>query len=354
MLESEINWDEYPPPEPPDPYTAVGMNDPVWGTQRPIDAAAWLFDEDDTGIALWGAGEQILWPEGEALMIAGGQGLGKTTLAGQLIRAQLGLEVSVLNLPVMPVEGRILYLAMDRPRQARRSMQRQFHPTERDFITGRLLIRSGPPLADIAQRPTLLSEMAQDAEASVIYLDSLKDAAIGLSSDEVGAAYNRARQYTLANGCELCELHHLVKRNPVGGAPSSVADIYGSTWLTSGAGSVILLTGEPGDPVVNFRHVKQAAEEVGPYRLLHDHVAGRLTVDYQVDLVKLVRSRGASGLTAKSAAQVITEKADPTRAEIQKARRRLDKLVDSGVLIRSEGSKGGADGGVPANYFLAL
>jgi hypothetical protein len=90
--------------------------------------------------------------------------------------------------------------------------------------------------------------------------------------DEVGAGYNRARQALVADGRQVCDLRHIVKRGPNGQAPSTVADIYGSTWLTSGAGSVVL-TGEPGDPIINFRHVEQPANEVGPWRLPHHHEA---------------------------------------------------------------------------------
>jgi hypothetical protein len=36
------------------------------------------------------------------------------------------------------------------------------------------------------------------------------------------------------------------------------------TWLTSGAGSVILLNGQPGDPIVSLHHLKQPAAAVGP------------------------------------------------------------------------------------------
>lgn len=329
---------------------------PVWGSHPPAQAAHYLFDHEDTQTALWGDNEHILWAEGEALMIAGGMGLGKTTLAGQLVRAQLGLDTTVLGLPVTPSDGPILYLAMDRPRQIRRSMLRQFDETEREHLTN-LLIRPGPPIADIAIRPTLLSEMAQEAGATTIYVDSLKDAAIGLSSDEVGAAYNRARQYALANGCQLCELHHLIKRNPMGGAPNTVADVYGSNWLTAGAGSVIMLTGDPGDPIINFRHVKQPFAEVGPWRLLHDQILGRFTIDHEIDLLELAAHAGPNGLTPQGAAAAIFEKDKPTRAQVEKARRRLDKLVTAGKLTRIEGMRGGAadgsKGSTSANYFTA-
>ena len=91
----------------------------------------------------------------------------------------------------------------------------------------------------------------------MVIVDSLKDAAVRLSEDAVGAQWNRARQHLLAQGCQVLELHHSTKRGPAGAPISGVADIYGSTWLTSGCGSIILLTGEPGDPIVSFRHVKQ-------------------------------------------------------------------------------------------------
>jgi hypothetical protein len=42
-------------------------------------------------------------------------------------------------------------------------------------------------------------------------------------------------------------------------------DVYGSTWLTAGTGSVILLHGEPGDPIVSMHHLKKPVAEGGPY-----------------------------------------------------------------------------------------
>lgn len=321
------------------PQDAESVHDAIWGERPPLNAATFLFDHDDTQAALWGDGENILWAEGEALMIAGGMGLGKTTLAGQLVRAQLGLDRDVLGLPVTPAGGPILYLAMDRPRQIRRSMLRQFDHTEAEHLAN-LLIRTGPPIADIAQRPTLLAEMAHAADAAIVYVDSLKDAAIGLSSDEVGAAYNRARQHLLATGAQLCELHHLIKRNPLGGQPSTVADVYGSNWLTAGAGSVVMLTGEPGDPIIEFRHAKQPHAEVGPWRLINDHDRGRFSIDHNTDLLALAAASGPHGLTPQVAATAIFEKEKPSRAQVEKARRRLDKLVTAGKLTRVEGFKG--------------
>ena len=67
--------------------------------------------------------------------------------------------------------------------------------------------------------------MAVDAGADTVSVDSLKDAAIGLSKDEVGAA-TTAPAEGLVNGIALVELHHQVKKGQgEGGKPTSLADV---------------------------------------------------------------------------------------------------------------------------------
>lgn len=316
-----------------------GSMDNPWGDRPPLDAADWMFSSDDTAVALWGSSDEMLWVDGEALMICGLPGLGKSTLAGQLIRAQLGLQPSVLDLPVAPVDKPILYLGMDRPAQIRRSLRRQFSEDEREFLTGRLLVRPGPPIMDMAIDPTLLTRMAKAAGAGVVYVDSLKDAAVGLSGDEVGAMYNRARQALLASGVNICELHHMVKRNANGGAPAGIEDVYGSGWLVSGAGSVVVLSGEPGDLVVRMRHVKTPANEVGPWHLHLNPEVGAFTVQ-RCDLLKSARNAGPNGLTPEDAAKDLYETSRPTPGEKKKAERQLTKLAKLGKLTRMDGRHG--------------
>ncbi len=304
--------------------------EPPTQRSRIIDGAAFIFDQPANIPAIWGDGTQVLWAEGEACMLAGGQGLGKTTLAGQLVRALLGLTPNVLGLRVnanlLDNDKTILYLAMDRPRQIARSLARQFSPDERNNIEGRLIVWPGPPPADLAANPLLLASLSQEHNAAVVIVDSLKDAALKLSTDEVGAAYNRARQHLLQAGIQILELHHVVKFK-ADGAPPTITDIYGSTWLTSGAGSVVLLSGDPGDPIVAFRHLKQPAEEVGPWQLAHDQTAGQITITHSTDLVSLTLATGVDGLTARAAACALFNTDKPTAADIAKARRRLDKLT---------------------------
>ena len=311
---------------------------------------AFVLDQPDQVCALVGEGDNVLWAEGESLMIAGPPGLGKTTLALQIMHAQLGLgDGTVLGLPVAPREGLILYLAMDRPRQIARAAARLYGPNDRAALD-RVLFWKGPPPADVAQNPALLAKLAIEAGARTVYLDSVKDAAVGLSDDTVGAGYNRARQYLLALGIELIELHHTVKRNASGGAPSSAADVYGSTWIAAGTGSIVMLSGEPGDPIVEFRHIRTPAAEVGPFKLDHDQDAGVMTVRDRVDLPSLLIVN-PDGLTAKLAAGAIYGTDKPTPAQVAKARRRLDKLAKDGQARREDGSKGGGPERTEARWF---
>lgn len=353
VLEAPQNPSQVQPPSEATNFVATpdaGGQESVWGDLPPVDGAEWMFNADDTQVVLWGEGDDILWAEGEALMIAGGMGLGKTTLAGRLVRGLLGLEDEVLELPIATATKPILYLAMDRPRQIRRSFRRQFKDSEFDAVKGKLIVRPGPPIADLAVAPMLLAKMAQEVGAGTVFVDSLKDAVVGLSEDATAAAYNRARQGLLAKGINICELHHTRKttKESTGG----IGEIFGSTWLAAGAGSVIIFSGEPGDPVIKFKHAKQPANEVGPFRVGHDPELGVLTV-VQVPLYDLFVQAGANGVTAKMAAEKLYETHDANEAICKKSQRYLDKLVRKGFLVRMEGHRGGPGGSMPTTWFVA-
>jgi hypothetical protein len=129
----------------------------------------------------------------------------------------------------------------------------------------------------------------------------------------------------------VLELHHLRKALTRIEAEHPTTDgVYGSTWITSGAGSAVLLNGKPGDAIVSFHHIKQPASEVGPFKIIRDHDTGRSKIWHSVDLVLLAKQPG--GLTAVAAAMAIFETDKPTANEKDKARRRLDKLTGHGFL----------------------
>lgn len=317
------------------------------------DGGAFIFDVPDVVPAIWGEGHDVLWAEGEALMLYGGSGVGKTTIAGQLVHALIlpgegARGERVLGFPVAPAAGRVLYLAMDRPSQVRRALNRQFLDRERGAVAERLIVWQGPPQADMAEDTDLLREMCLEAGASHVVVDSLKDAAVGLSDDRVGAGWNRARQAALAAGVQVLELHHQVKVRPDG--PKGVDAVYGSTWLSAGAGSVIHLQGQPGDAVVKLRHLKQPAAEVGPLEVIHDGHTGRSSTVQGADPLAVVRARGS--LTARDLAAVLFATEAPVRNEVEKARRKLEALTRRGLLEASRTTEtNGAQG--PTTYRLA-
>ncbi|MEW2610239.1 AAA family ATPase [Streptomyces sp. NPDC047880] len=338
-----IDWSDVQPGDTAPPAAPAADALPSFKT-----GGAFFQDVPEIPPAVWGHGGDVLWAEGEALLIAAPQGVGKTTVAHQLVRARLGLQGDVLGFPVVPGR-RVLLLAMDRPSQTRRAGHRIFAADDPAYLNDHLVVWEGPPPYDLAQRTDILAAMCDRVGADTVVLDSLKDAAVGLSDDAVGAGYNRARQKALAAGVQVLELHHVVKRGSNGAAPNTMADIYGSTWITSGAGSVVLLWGEAGDPVVSFRHLKQPMDEVGPLQLVHDHGAGTTRVRHAADLLEMARLGGVHGVTAAAAAEAVFETKKPTAAQREKARRRLDKLVTSGHLVRVEP----AAPGDPARYYQA-
>ncbi|WP_272263389.1 AAA family ATPase [Streptomyces xanthophaeus] len=338
-----IDWSDLAPTERP---VEAPEAEQLPSTFRP--GGSFFHDVPEVPPAVWGTGADVLWAEGEALLIAAPQGVGKTTLAHQIIRARLGLQDAVLGFPVMPGK-RVLLLAMDRPSQTRRAGARIFGKDDPAYLNEHLVVWEGPPPYDLAKRPEVLAAMCERAKADTVVIDSIKDAAVGISEDAVGSGYNRARQKALAEGVQVLENHHVVKRGPNGAAPNTMADIYGSTWITSGAGSVILLWGEAGDPVVSLRHLKQPMDEVGPFQLVHDHPAGTTALMLSADLVELARFNGVHGLTAIAAAEVIFETKKITPAQKMKARRRLDKLTSSGALVRVDS----ASPSEPARWYPA-
>lgn len=312
-----------------------------------IDGASFILDTPERVPSIWGRGREIAWAEGESLMLVGPPGVGKTTLAGQLIRARLGLtQAAVLEMDVTITESKVLYLAMDRPAQAARALRRHFLDVDRQVLAERLVVWKGPPPADVARNPETFVDLAIKAGADTLVVDSVKDAAIGLSEDDVAAGYNRARQAALTAGIQLLELHHLVKRGANGTKPTTLADVYGSAWLTAGAGSVILLWGAAGDPVVELHHLKQPSAEIGPYDVVHDHETGTSEIKERVDPVRMAKQAGVGGVTARSVAKALfaaDRQSGADKAEVEKARRRLDLLASRGFLAHIKAPAGSPD-----------
>ncbi|MDQ1626407.1 MAG: hypothetical protein QOI54_151 [Actinomycetota bacterium] len=244
--------------------------------RRMVTGSAFILDQPLGTSPVWGQGSEVLWGDEEGLVLTGTPGVGKTTLAQQIVKARMGLQSDVLGYKVEPTGSRVLYLAMDRPRQIARSFRRMVNERDRDLLAERLAIWAGPPPMDIAHQTDTLMDLALAAGADTVVIDSLKDAALGLVTDEVGAAVNRAIQTCLTAHVNVLTLHHQTKRSGSGDGskPISLADVYGSGWITAGAGSVVLLHGDAGARRVALHHLKPVADEVGPLTVEHNHYAG--------------------------------------------------------------------------------
>jgi replicative DNA helicase len=300
---------------------------------------------------IWGTGEEIAWPSGESLEIVAPTGVGKTTLQNLLIAGRLGIRAEVLGWPIQPATRPILLMAMDRPNQIRRALRRVFGEQHREVLRDGLIIWQGPPPADLGRHPEVLAELVNQVGAGEVFIDSLKDAAVHLTDDEVGGNLNRAMQTLIADGIQVVANHHQ-RKSQNGAKPRTLEDVYGSTWITAGAGSVLLLWGSAGDAIVELNHLKAPATEIGPFRVDIDHATGAMTVYRGFDALQFVLYH--PGCTAKDAAVAMFEKPDPDDNQRRRAQRKLDALVraDPPLARRDEPVRGGAGGAVAARYYV--
>src|SRR5207248_1334883 len=139
---------------------------------------------------------------------------------------------------------------------------------------------------------------------------------------------------------ELCVLHHQRKATGDNRKPRKLEDVYGSRWLTAGMGSVVLLWGEAGDLVVELCHLKQPAEEIGPLKVVHDHVRGASRVHEETDLEQILAAAINGLAVADGARHVFETDAKPTPNQTEKARRRLESLVARGRAERRDDPDG--------------
>lgn len=302
-----------------------------------VDGGQFIFDEPVSvdEIRLWGDGDQIGWASGEALMVAGPDGVGKTTLCQQLILARAGLRHDVLGMPVAPDQTGVLIIAADRPRQAARSLRRMVGDLDRDQLAEQVTVWRGPLTVSLNDDRTILTRLARQFGRGTIFIDSLKDVAVDLATDEGGGRIATALQHAIAAGIEIIIAHH--PRKPgveQSRKPRELSDVYGSRLIFGVCGSILMLWGDPGDTFVDLDHLKQPVDAIGPWKLRHDHARGRTEIEHGTDLLDLVLRSGREGLTAREAAELVYEKPDPSKNERERIRTRLGALEQAGRIIR--------------------
>lgn len=320
---------------------------------RFVAGGDFILDASDKPEPVWGDGPDVLWSRGEGLIVTGGIGAGKTTMLGQLVRASLGLQGEVVGYSVAECP-RVLYIAADRPQQIARNMRRLFSESDRAMLNDRLTIMAGPPPGDIAATPPLLLAICRAAGLEAgdrVFIDSAKDVALNLSSDETGAGWNQAQQLVIAAGIDLAANHHQRKAQggKNAGKPKSLSDLYGSTWIGAGAGTVVLLwPEEPGSAFVELSTLKSAADDVGPLTLLHDLDTGTFST---IDVSSPEEFLRATAHTCHSVKDVLHATGGiDNRGNIEKLRRRLQRMEKAGQVRVVDHRPTGARGTPQAFY----
>jgi replicative DNA helicase len=315
-----------------------------------IDGATFALDAPEQVASVWGAWSEVAWAEGEPLMLYGPDGVGKTTLAQQLVLRRIGIgDPHLLGFPVVPdLDRRVLYLALDRPKQAARSFRRMVREADRETLRERLVVWPGELPFELIREPRRLVAFAIEHDAGTVVVDCVKDLGGEVSEEAFGQAVNRAAQACVEAGVEVLLLHHPRKAQADNKKPKKLADIYGSRWIPAGCGSILLLWGEAGDPIVSFEHLKQPADTIGPLTLLHDNHRGTTIVMHAADVIEIVATHQGPAPAVKDVAMALFKKQTVTSNEVEKARRKLEAAVAAGKLRRLP-----ADPGQPVGYALA-
>jgi replicative DNA helicase len=291
---------------------------------------------------VWGDKVDSLIPKLQPTLIVGETGAGKTTLVHLVILGSIGVpgHADLLGWPVLELADgeRVLYLASDRPDQARIAMLRYFAGQSEavwKLAEDRLRVWRGPPPDSLAHRPGLLLEMAEEAGAGLVITDSTKDMAVKLSDDGVGAAVNQAHQLVVASGRDMIALHHPRKRGrEFASERPTLDDVFGSAWLTYGAGSVLFLIEEPHGTEVLQLKTPNGRESNFRFRI--DPATGLLAASTDVVLDAVIAA-GPPGISTKRVAEWVSGVPDPTEAQIARIRRRLQVLELAGAIITTGG-----------------
>lgn len=300
---------------------------------RTVDGWSFLAPGEPDSPPLWGDPHRAaLWTPGESLFIFGPPGAGKSTLVQLVVWARLGLLADVLGFPVADDGRKVLYLAMDRPDQIKRSMRRLVRPEHETVLRDRLIVHRGPldfSMTDPKERDRL-RDWALDLGAGTVVVDSIKDVMPEVKPETAGE-YNRARQSVLAAGIDLAELHHNRKAQNGNKEPRTLEDVYGGRWLTAGAGSVISLwQDEPGSPVISLRHIRTSGEYLRDTTLILDPATGELETEQAATLEDFIAAHLDGFTVAEAAAALHPGKV--TKGQREAVRGRLKRMVARGAL----------------------
>jgi AAA domain len=313
--------------------------------RRLIRGAEVLSPDESNQVALWGDTEEdILWASGETLILTGPIGIGKTTLAQQLILARAGMrEPDLLGYPVAVDERPIFYIAADRYKQAFRSFRRMLAPDDKPALDEHYIFHKGPPDVDLAFNCDEFVEWVLAVGPGTLVVDSLKDVARGLVNDDVGSGYTRAVNRLMAEDIELIILAH--PRKNWSGSKMTTDDIYGSMMIAGNAGSVIAVEGIISKPQRTLRTLKSSAGWID-MKVSLDFETGRFCEQQRVDDVMLmILKQNPQGMTVAELAKLVYQGSD--RKHRVKTSRGLQELAGKGLVIQTQGDRLDGHGRTP-------
>jgi replicative DNA helicase len=173
-------------------------------------------------------------------------------------------------------------------------------------------------------------------EGGAVVIDSIKDVVPKISSDESGGAFNGAMQLCIVNGIDVLSLHHPRKGNQENKRTKlSLDDVYGSTWVTAGQGSVIALNGIAGTGTAAFSHLKQPADEISGFDVSFDYDLGTVTTIGNRDIREYLSSLQGRGVSTAQVVGFVTRGTSYTEATRKRVLRRLNRLAEYGDINRS-------------------
>ena len=213
-------------------------------SSQAMDGVAFL-ESGNNAPPIWGEGGQALWAPGQGQMIFGSDGVGKSAVLQQVCMARIGIrDSSVLGFNIEPSDKTILYLALDRPEQIKRSIARMVNLNDSVIYSRfkeKFIFWKGVLPFSCDFDPKGFAEWCMKIggdNLGMVIGDSVKDMVSSCVDDGAGIGFNDTVQALLNYGVEVGVCHHN-RKNSKDGKPRKLDDVYGSRWLVAGLGSVL-------------------------------------------------------------------------------------------------------------------
>lgn len=296
-----------------------------------VEPGSAVFDVPAQPQSIWGEDDECLWPKLQPLMLYANTGLGKTTVVQRVALARIGIGPSeVLGYPVEPLPAgeKIIYIAADRPIQAMASLRRMVTDDDetRRILDERWIWETKRQVR--ADRPNAFLELCERHNGTMLILDSAKDVAPGpLKDEEPAGKLVDAWSRCIANEIDVAAMHHPRKGQSSTAPPDSVDEIYGSSMLANGAGSILSMYGVPGSGTAGMVQLKMPARQAPAMDIVFNYETGTITRRNYRDLNDFLQ-RG-EWVTVRQVAAFLYAKPEHevTHPERKRATRKLQNLV---------------------------